>query len=361
MLPPSLFQALSVDFFVLESLLKRHRNSHGRTIYFRRMEMACKAFKKFQILDLNSDMESFERNFRTRQKQEKKKEQQWTMKVSSKDSDQLKFKQDFSQIMDKFVQKLPELVSRTEHASSALFTEINRGFFLPFCTVALASLARIRSLTLKLGRLGLANVKEMADSVDFLSIPQDVFDATMNIFIVDDSSELKESAIKKEQRDKILTSMGIAVPKVNEKVASLKTVAEDDKQEESINETKLPGADDALDIEEDERIKSSTSSHDDIGESMESLGFILEESHELQEKASKSAAQSPIDAIDQNTALLESFKHKQQRGGSEVLENKKKDKKRKESSSSAGQDQKERKKKKKKKVKKGDFFDNLFD
>jgi len=56
---------------------------------------------------------------------------------------------------------IPELLSRIQHASKALFKEVSRGFFLPFCTVALGALARIRALLMEIGVKGLTKLQEL--------------------------------------------------------------------------------------------------------------------------------------------------------------------------------------------------------
>lgn len=293
-------------------------------------------------------MKSFETNFRIIQKQQKKKEQQWTMKAI-KDENQVKLEQQFSQILDKLVLHFPELISRMEHAGSALLIEINRGFFLPFCTVALASLARIRTLILKLGRLGLAKLKELSDSVNFLSISQELFVTIMDLFL-ESSSEIDQRRVKKEEETKLLASMGIHLPKSHQKHSNPQTVNNDGEQ--AINETIADSLKEVDTIKEkgNEDFSMTLDVLDDIGESMGSTGFV-EKSNKMQGNASKHKS---MDHIDRNTAILESYRQL----GSEATE--KKVKKRKESSP-AKNDQKERKKKKKKKSKKGDFFDSLFD
>ena len=47
---------------------------------------------------------------------------------------------------------LPELSSRIIHATSPLLHEISRGFFVPFCTVAVSCLGRIHVLVMRFGR-----------------------------------------------------------------------------------------------------------------------------------------------------------------------------------------------------------------
>ena len=49
-------------------------------------------------------------------------------------------------------QTLPEISSRIKHATSPLLHEISRGFFVPFCTVAISCLGRIHVLVMKFGR-----------------------------------------------------------------------------------------------------------------------------------------------------------------------------------------------------------------
>ena len=51
-------------------------------------------------------------------------------------------------LVEVWTQHVPEILSRIRHSSLALIKEVSRGFFLPFCTVALAALARVRCIVM---------------------------------------------------------------------------------------------------------------------------------------------------------------------------------------------------------------------
>lgn len=64
------------------------------------------------------------------------------------------------QLKSLVTQSLPVILSRILHATPPILHEISRGYFVPFHTVALACLARIHSLLMKLGREVVAALRE---------------------------------------------------------------------------------------------------------------------------------------------------------------------------------------------------------
>ena len=61
--------------------------------------------------------------------------------------------------------KSEEIISRIHHAAKMLFVEVSRGFFLPFCSVALASIARIRAMLMEIGRLCLSHLYDIQNEL----------------------------------------------------------------------------------------------------------------------------------------------------------------------------------------------------
>lgn len=129
-------QALKLEVSIVEALLSRNCSSHGRTIYHRRLQMVLQCIRKCNLLDFASRLK--------RQLHENsKKDRERSTREKNEELEYLT-----STLSDTF----PELVSRIEHAAKALFAEIGRGFFLPYCTVAASAIARIRILILQMGQ-----------------------------------------------------------------------------------------------------------------------------------------------------------------------------------------------------------------
>jgi len=60
---------------------------------------------------------------------------------------------------------LPQLQSRIINTSNMLFQEIAKGYFLPFCSIAIGILARIRTIILRWGREAVAQCMEVINSL----------------------------------------------------------------------------------------------------------------------------------------------------------------------------------------------------
>jgi hypothetical protein len=163
-------EALSLDVKVLEALLRRNRCSHGRTQYFKRISMATRAVqRRFPLVQqalLN--LEHLRTSCRN---------QEWTWQNdTTKDLN--------AQIL--LVQKLfdtviPEITLRIQYAASALLSEMKRGFFLPFCTVALGALARIRIIVMRVGRDQLAGFQSVVSECKLVLEPVSWFENTMKL------------------------------------------------------------------------------------------------------------------------------------------------------------------------------------
>ncbi|VEU34210.1 unnamed protein product [Pseudo-nitzschia multistriata] len=180
--PEAYLEGLALETFLLETLLKRHRCSHGRTLYFRRMEMVLKklllpagpsgkrpllvvdAVRRLQALHAEADRCFREQTLaaasRKRKGRHSKADERWDQ--GSLLAEKRRAAQGaLSELVRVWTGTLPEVLSRIKHASGALFKEASRGFFLPFVTVALAALARIRAFCAEIGARGLARLQEL--------------------------------------------------------------------------------------------------------------------------------------------------------------------------------------------------------
>lgn len=138
-------EALKLEISIVEALLSRKRASHGRTIYYKRMKMVMQCIRKCSLLDFASRLKG---------------QMQDSAKIHQ-ESNSIKRQEELEYLTLTLSNTFPELVSRIEHAAKALFTEIGRGFFLPYCTVAVAALARIRILVLQMGHEGIAEMHKV--------------------------------------------------------------------------------------------------------------------------------------------------------------------------------------------------------
>eukprot|EP00536_Pseudo-nitzschia_multiseries_P004764 jgi/Psemu1/10798/gm1.10798_g len=224
--PEAYLEGLALETFVLEALLKRHRCSHGRTIYFRRMDMVRKRLTMTTTTtnnNNNADRDGAERRSRSRtrptamvvvvdavcrlealqkdtnqyhreqnrktaslkRRRQTEDDERWDLqtliqssksksnnnnnnnnnKQSTETTTPRKIANDLRDLVRVWTVALPELLSRIQHAGNALFKEASRGFFFPFCTTALSALARIRSFLMEIGARGLDKLKELEFSL----------------------------------------------------------------------------------------------------------------------------------------------------------------------------------------------------
>jgi hypothetical protein len=349
-----LYQALSLDIFVLESLLKRHKNSHGRTRYFRHLAMTLQSLQTYQVVELEMELHNLSENLSTYTKTTKKKQKKgpWELK-SSRDPEQLSLQQEFSSLQTKLTKQLPEISSRILHASQSMYTEVTRGFFLPFCTVALGALARIFTLIHKLGRMGISQLHDLATSTDFITFSSDQIEEAMGVFLAINSASNKEEDVG----NILLASMGFTVS--SKKSYRKREAMRVQRYSESPIQMEDKEYGDTHDTVDASLKKQDEGNHDDdLGESVvEQYAAHTNEmsSSFTTEKVKPSESDSKQSAVDRNASLLQNFKD------NSIKEEKKKRRPKKRRDAALGELCDPKKKKKKKKAKKTDFFDNLFD
>jgi len=186
--------AFELEVDVLRALLERNWRAHRRTKYYQRLSMAlrfCVAVVRqprqrqrrrtgngdtessysassfpqgYSFLQLWPEASVLLGELRTRADRERKKRKRrevfWEVSLActADDGDGGELEKERRLYRDRLrefdpsvlLERFREALSRLEYASDALFPEIARGFFLPFCTVAVAAIARIRALLLRL-------------------------------------------------------------------------------------------------------------------------------------------------------------------------------------------------------------------
>ena len=208
-------EPLQFDIGILHLVLKRNRNQHHRALYFRRLDMVLRAIERYSILHLSPPVGScstvekknetdasncvddqlglseiisclkderrrissiLDRRIAKQSKSMKRGNQhqnedyKWTVRkptsataaATAKCSFDDYIQQDSSSSIIKYTKKLyvllvkqiPEILSRIIHASSSLYIELSRGYFVPLCTVSLACISRIRILLIQLAKEG---------------------------------------------------------------------------------------------------------------------------------------------------------------------------------------------------------------
>ena len=71
-----------------------------------------------------------------------------------------------SHLTQKMTHHVPEVLSRILYAAEGLYTELSRGYFVPFCTAALAAISRIRALLMRMGREGCIDLGRCLTAID---------------------------------------------------------------------------------------------------------------------------------------------------------------------------------------------------
>lgn len=187
-------EALQLEVQVLSALIKRNRHSHGRTKYYQRISMAlnCLRNKNVEKVAINEHehiqssnhnvgqgaLSWYDRQCRLQEKlvsvesivskqmklSKRKRKQDdvfWDLIKDETSSDTLSsdvtlLVKDYNEEVIHFFRALTptlmEILNRIDFAATAMFAEIVRGFFLPFGTIAIGCLARIRSLLLTFSR-----------------------------------------------------------------------------------------------------------------------------------------------------------------------------------------------------------------
>jgi hypothetical protein len=176
-------EALKLEVSIVEALLNRNRTSHGRTLYYKRMQMVMQCIRKCSLLEFVARLEQ-------RMKQSLKKDREWTAGEGDDECDYLT-----ATLSTTF----PQLISRIEHAAKAFFVELGRAFFLPYCTVAVAALARIRILVQRMGQESIVEMHKLG--VDLTDRLQE--------YVAEEEGETK-SAADTHQLKLLAKSLGVA-------------------------------------------------------------------------------------------------------------------------------------------------------
>ena len=424
-IPEILLEGLALDVSILDALLKRHRCSHGRTIYFRRMSMTLNRLlrgeidsggtmrKKMVATDMVYRLNNLQKNIFAYNQEQKPKstsrkrrhnegEEKWdlqslhkTAASATSSAPKKVIVQDLKTLINFWTSNIPEILSRIQHASKSLFIEVSRGFFLPFCTVALSALARIRSLLMGIGVRGLTSIRALSDEAlqvipksDECSLRAILIDTDYehytNLFLEDDDDEsdqkkkilVHNSSLTENlmfDRKAILRSLGLTkstkrrskagrTRKHNDSDIPTNGNEMDDKQSYSSLEIESQSVDGCY------ALSSSTSLG--LSEANDAGNYA-----EMDDGANKNASK-PLkvrDSLDRNMELVNRF----QKQKTTEKKSKKKDEKSKkikhDSKLEAKPEESERKSKKrkpkkkesnmnkKKKKGKNDFFDQLFD
>jgi hypothetical protein len=251
-------EALQFEIGILHLVLQRNRKQHFRAGYFRRLDMVLRAIKKYSILgsrqtddDLNisTNMSSGNNNCHnggdneevlglsqiisflrdeydriasimnrekgkhkrnssgtgtTKNNKSQMEEQYWTTSASSVSSTKTSTITITSptiiqakKLYKLLTKQIPEILSRILHASSTLYTELSRGYFVPLCTVSLACISRIRTLLIQLCKEGSAQYSIIVSYLQnhYLSYVQigGLMEKELNIYVRDVQYLLREN------------------------------------------------------------------------------------------------------------------------------------------------------------------------
>ena len=436
--------ALQLEVSILEALLQRNRCGHGRTKYFQRASMALRSCLKANLLDLGNTVDQWKAATEERQQNQlvtrkkkrkrpiqKNKDEFWDLSTIRQEEEE---EEDTTAVHDnssriqslqhtiQFALKetIPQVISRMEHASDPLFLEIQRGFFVPFCTVALGALARIRVVLMRMGHCSLDVLQKVeqqstdVEDVSFCFTPTEL--QTLREQFTESSSSssgggeqttmMGMNASRSERLAKLRESLGINDAKRQPPASATTTTNMDDsshgtenaanKQQPEIapsddelgeqSSSKIQGA--ATKNEKDANINNKSSNtvdndDDDLGEAVRSSltestsGFGESEgtASVVGRKGVSSTSTTTSKAVSESIKANKKKKKrdkKEKEGGLPAHDKQQSssEKKKKRSLSppppppkgpSGGNSSSDPKKEKKKKRKKKDFFDNLFD
>jgi hypothetical protein len=192
--------ALSLDLQVLTLLLRRNSAAHHRARYYRRLQMMVRCLERYGLHDASACFfEGFLSPIRTevewiqsmadrdRRKRARGVEDKWTTspaaaaiakkRKSSQEDDEVTSSNETNEetslltsqvtnLAQLITRHLPEVLSRIMYAAEGLYTELSRGYFVPFCTVALAAISRIRALLMRMGREGCIDLGRCLTAID---------------------------------------------------------------------------------------------------------------------------------------------------------------------------------------------------
>jgi hypothetical protein len=390
----------------LNQMIRREIDRDGT---FRRKIVAAEAVYRLKGLQkkINGYHQELNRKSASRKRRHTEEDEKWelepcheTATSTTSKSRPASLLQELREVTLFWTGTVPEILSRIQHASKSLFIEVSRGFFLPFCTVALSSLARIRSLLIEIGVRGLTKIRDLSDEVlqifpenssNHLRSIRPVLTDTdyqhcMNVFVeIDDNNSMERKFVMQNgssaqdvifDRSSILKSLGLmessnAISKVEETLNCVASDAPTNKkkknnEKESDNSPIKSSTDDYYTLSSSAPVYQ----HSSRGE-LDDKTIFAETDEGCEKMASK-----PRDSIDRNMDIVERFQRrktnekvskKQDKKSTKLecdtepqalsFEAERKNKKRK----SKNKDSTKTKKKKKSKKNKSDFFDQLFE
>ena len=382
-------EALALDLGILEKLLRSNRAAQRRTKYYQRLDMACRCIRKHNILNLYQDYQQLSTQVtevvERKRKQKKRQQVFWDLELAGKTDEKnqqetQQVKQEIEAMRKRISANVPETVDRLEYASEALFKEMARGFFLSFCSVAAACIARIRVLLQNLASqilyewpawekglvevFGKAIESAVAWEADSMTLLRESFHPPKSSFLGDSK--------RKDQVQDLLHELGVDI-KVGDGMSQEGDASENEETIKLQSALDKPGS---KSRDEDEII--------DFGERLTSHG--AEEDEEIETAPDYMAA--AVSQIQGNLALSKKAKAakkaktppssssksarkigSEKKTGSDVKLSRQKDGDKKRDSDSSAVKQKKKKRKdfssksqssKKSKKSSGEFFDNLF-
>lgn len=337
--------------------------------------------RKKNVLNLYQDYQNtsalVSETVKQRRKQKKREEVFWEIQLKGDKTGGTE-EAETHQLMEKIAglrrqinTELPEVIDRLEYASQALFKEIARGFFLSFCSVAVACVARIRVLLQNLGSQILYEWPIWEKGLI------EIFGKSIESTVVWESESMNElqqsfhpsngsppgNKKGKDQARELLRDLGVDIRAVD--AASHEEPLETNGVPHALlatekSETKSRGDDTMVDF--GERLSSvAVDAKDEVAAPDYMVHTINQVQNNLAlSRKAKSAAQTenakalPSSKSDKKKgAKLDQQKEAEKRQSTDLLPTKAKKKKRKDFSSKS-------KSSKKSKKSSGEFFDNLF-
>lgn len=321
---------------------------------------------RLEALQKNATQFQQERKRKRHRQSNKNDEEQWTIGDrgdAGKDTNgpllPASLSDELEQLIRVWTTGMEETLSRIHHASSALFLEVSRGFFLPFCSVALGALARIRAMLMEIGgHLALPSLYNLQGELQQFGggkyLTESDYNRYMGILMDEASDDAFPKGAKTPDTAEILASLGLPSHVDHPRTSSSKTEStrpETDRDNGNLQESQgleQPQSPTELEFDQDDVGESVTASNNAsaAGDSRANVAKPIKDAH----------------LIDQNMALVQVFQSKKPKPQQQAEESKGKAKKRKSEDDTLATDvaKTKKKSKKKKKSSKGNFFDDLF-
>jgi len=332
------------------TLLRRHKSSHGRTRYFRRVDLAFRALEQSDTLQVYASLREWQESDSSQKNKTKTSDQFWSLK---KDRTQETRKNNLTRWA---LETSPELQSRLEASVELIVGELSRSFFVSWNVTALALVARLWKCVGTLQTQICSSLGLRLDST------QNRIKAGANHTTIDRAETILKSlgvmdisskAVHEKRKDNSRTSDR----SVNDLVGKQESKQSADATSSKIDNAPTPNL---MDLSPD----------NDVGETMDQVMKLQEEEKAKGEGKQSAKRKAPV--VDNETRVQEWQEEQSRRKMNKSKSKKNKSKEsntspspskrpREKEASSTSVDPPKAKKKKKKKKQKGDFFDSLFD